>query len=290
MTEVSSELGGITLFGVIAALVLWISWRQRFFQWDSNGVWNQNILLRHVVGGFFLYFGVTFTLGPIYVKLLKPDYASIASQVGYNAWLTFLLSASILAMMYFWWRCLSRTVRSNIWRSDKVFGSYSQDLKFGFYGWCVAFPLVLFVNKVFEVFLFLLTGIQQIPDQLAVRFVKMTAAYPFFFLLAILSIAIIAPVIEEFLFRGLLQTYIRKHLGPKQAIFITAICFAFFHFSSEQKLGNISIIASLFPLSLILGYIYERQRSLLAPIWLHAIFNTMSIINLYFMGGIPCAQ
>ena len=86
------------------------------------------------------------------------------------------------------------------------------------------------------------------------------------------------------LFRGFLQTYIRKHLGPKQAIVITSLCFSFFHYASGQGLGNIMIITSLFVLALFLGFLYEKQGSLLAPMVLHASFNTISVINLYLFG------
>jgi hypothetical protein len=124
------------------------------------------------------------------------------------------------------------------------------------------------------------------PDQTAVRFVKMTLEHPPYFLLAALSVSVLAPLIEETLFRGFLQSFIRKHLGSTQAIWITATCFSLFHFSLDQGVGNIPIIGSLFCLALFLGFLYEKQRSLLASITLHATFNTFSILNLYFLGDV----
>ncbi|MEN9654812.1 MAG: hypothetical protein RL235_924, partial [Chlamydiota bacterium] len=49
--------------------------------------------------------------------------------------------------------------------------------------------------------------------------------------------------------------------------------------------ANIPIIAALFTFSLFLGYVYERQRALIAPMGLHAMFNGISVLNLYFFGG-----
>lgn len=290
MIELSHEMGEIAIAGIIAAGIVWIGWLQGFFRWAPDPTWNSGIALHHVIVAFALYFAISFLVGPLYIELLKPLFRSPYSEIGYASWLNFLLSFSILAAMLIWWRCLPRNVRLGIWRSDNAKQPYRQDVKFSLYSWCIAFPVVLFVNQLLETLLYVITHIKQIPDQLAVRFVKMTAAYPAYFLLAIFSIAVIAPLVEEFLFRGLLQSFIRKHLGSRQAILITAICFSFFHFSPEQGLGNLSIVTSLFPLALILGFIYERQRSLLASIGLHALFNAMSILNLYFLGGIPCAH
>ena len=128
--------------------------------------------------------------------------------------------------------------------------------------------------------------VHKLPDQLAVKFLKLTFGNPVHFLLAIVSIIVLAPLIEETLFRGFLQTFIRKHLGSKQAIFITSFCFSFFHYSPGQGLGNIMILISLFVLALFLGFIYEKQGSLLAPIILHASFNAVSVINLYAFGDL----
>ena len=115
----------------------------------------------------------------------------------------------------------------------------------------------------------------------------MTFAHPSLFVLTISTIVIFAPVIEELLFRGFLQSFIRQHLGSKQAICITSVLFAFFHYSSEQGIGNLPIIISLFVLSLFIGFIYEKRGSLAAPIALHAIFNAVNVVNLYFLGGMP---
>ena len=111
-------------------------------------------------------------------------------------------------------------------------------------------------------------------------------ALELYFFLIVVIVTFLAPCIEETLFRGFLQSYIRQYLGPKLSIVISSFCFALFHYSSEQGLANISIIGSLFSLAFFLGFIYEKRGSLLAPIILHSAFNTISAINLYFLEGI----
>jgi len=282
-------IGELVLVGFAAAIILYLGWKQGFFFWKPEAEWNRTIQLHHVAAGFAVYFALSAVVPSLYTSWLQPYFPLPEGFIGYATWLNFLLAATILAALVCVWRWIPPTVRENIWRSKTARQSYGQDLRISLFAWFLSFPVVLFINQLLEDFLYKVIGIEHIPDQIAVRFVKMTAEYPFYFFLAITAVVIFAPIIEEFLFRGLLQSFIRKHLGSKQAIFITAVCFSFFHFSPEQGFANIPIVASLFPLALFLGFIYERQRSLMASIGLHSLFNLLSIINLYFMGGIPCA-
>ena len=59
---------------------------------------------------------------------------------------------------------------------------------------------------------------------------------------------------------------------------IASLIFAAFHFSTSQGLNNIELLVSLFVLSCFLGFLYERQESLLASMALHATFNAISIL------------
>lgn len=99
------------------------------------------------------------------------------------------------------------------------------------------------------------------------------AIYP-----AIFAIVIAAPCIEEFLFRGVIQSFLRKKYGSKLAIIIASIVFSLFHFSTGQGFQNIFILPSLFILSLYLGFIYEKTHSLIASITLHVTFNLVNTI------------
>ena len=161
----------------------------------------------------------------------------------------------------------------------------SDDIWFALFAWSIAFPLVLFFSQALELLIYSIFNIKSLPDQVAVKFLKMTFENPVYLLLSVTSIVVLAPIVEETLFRGFLQTFIRQHLGSRQAVLITSALFSFFHYSSEQGLGNIPIIGSLFILALFLGYLYERQGSLIAPMALHASFNAISVMNIYFLGG-----
>jgi membrane protease YdiL (CAAX protease family) len=87
---------------------------------------------------------------------------------------------------------------------------------------------------------------------------------------------LIAPVVEEMAFRGLLQSVALRWVGIEHrwaAIFIAAALFAPVHLGSVPWY----VLPGLFTLAVILGYLYERTASLLAPITLHLGFNALNV-------------
>jgi len=110
----------------------------------------------------------------------------------------------------------------------------------------------------------------EIPQHEALRVITQSNSASLQALMIVLAVAI-APVIEEVLFRGLFQTMIRSYLGrPWLAIAITSVLFARIHANAEHW-------PALFVLALGLGYSYEKSGSLFRPIFMHAMFNAISV-------------
>jgi len=128
--------------------------------------------------------------------------------------------------------------------------------------------------------LFFVFKIKKLPNQLVIDYLKSTYDNPFSFFLVTITILILAPFIEEVLFRGFFQNFLKKYLNVKTSILLTSFIFSIFHFSTYQKFSNISILFSIFILGSLLGFIYERQKSLIAPITLHLTFNSFTILGL----------
>lgn len=86
---------------------------------------------------------------------------------------------------------------------------------------------------------------------------------------------IIAPVMEEIVFRGVLQTAVMRLMGGRRwpAVLATALVFAAIH----APVVPIHGLGPLFVLGLVWGYVYERTGSLLTPILSHAVFNAANI-------------
>ena len=93
----------------------------------------------------------------------------------------------------------------------------------------------------------------------------------------------LAPIIEEFLFRGVLQRFLRQYLPKVKTWLLTAFLFSAIHFRWSQGVSNIEILIALFALSLLLSFTYEKTTSLFSPIGLHLTFNaiTTSVIIVY---------
>jgi len=280
------EIAGILFLGIVSFGVLWFGKHKGFFRWNLSRRWDTPVDLIHVIIPFAIYFVMAYFIAPLLIYALLPYFNQNGTQLGFASWLNFLISVLTFSGLVIYCRFLPLSIRLNLWHNTHVVVNYREDFILAFYAWCLSFPLVLFVSQFLESLVLLIFNQAKLPDQIAVYFVKMTFNDPLYFFLAVVTIVFIAPLIEETLFRGFLQTFIRNHLGSKQAIFITSVCFSFFHFSPDQGLGNIPIIGSLFILALFLGFLYEKQGSLFASISLHSMFNAISILNLYFLGRI----
>lgn len=84
---------------------------------------------------------------------------------------------------------------------------------------------------------------------------------------------VLAPVVEELLFRGVLYPAIKQNGYPRAAWLGTSFIFALTH-------ANTMTFLSLFVLSLLLIWLYERTANLLAPILTHSLFNA---VNFFFL-------
>jgi membrane protease YdiL (CAAX protease family) len=96
----------------------------------------------------------------------------------------------------------------------------------------------------------------------------------FFVCMAVL----VAPIVEEILFRGILYPAIKQIGFPRLAAISTAIIFALFHV-------NLVTFASLTAVALGLIFLYEYTDNLLAPIIAHAVFNTSNVLMIFLSSG-----
>lgn len=96
----------------------------------------------------------------------------------------------------------------------------------------------------------------------------------------ILAVAIlVAPIVEELLFRGIFQSMLRKNLGsPWLSIILTSIFFAAVHGSDIMLHWP-----ALFVLSCCMGYAYEKSGSLVRSMTVHAVFNASSVLSALFL-------
>jgi membrane protease YdiL (CAAX protease family) len=90
------------------------------------------------------------------------------------------------------------------------------------------------------------------------------------------SALVLAPVAEEVVFRGILYAAVKELGHPRIALFGTSIVFAAIH-------GSVVAFLPLMFFAIVLTLLYERTRSLLAPIVAHASFNAVNLVGFFLV-------
>ena len=87
----------------------------------------------------------------------------------------------------------------------------------------------------------------------------------------------VAPAIEELFFRGVVQSRLRAQDGfwgrPWMAIGVTAACFGAAHLATASAAHAASVVAPAF----VIGWAYERTRSISLCVMLHSAANAVWI-------------
>lgn len=261
---------------------------KRFFTLGSEIPRPKEITFLTVLLFFIYWIFIQNLLLPVLLYFLTPLISHYASLQGtrltllsVNQWgYTLLLIAGFLILHF----RLKQQLRQNILLRHKSFIRLFRDIGFSFLVLIIALPTVSFIDGSFE---YILSKVVQtsVPNQIAIQYLLAAREQIFSYITMIVTAVIFAPIIEEYLFRGLLQTYLRTIFGPKGSILLSSLVFSLFHFSLYQGIGNIPLLISLFIFALYLGFCYEKRESLLSPIVLHMAFNATTVIRIHFFEG-----
>lgn len=158
--------------------------------------------------------------------------------------------------------------------------SFSADVAWGVGGWLVATFLTGGLLQIIDWLIRMLAPDFQPPEHPVFRILNDPASGRMIRLLSIAGALIFAPLGEEFIFRGILQTALHRVLPSKWgslrhrwvAIAIAGTLFGAAHSSTPH------FIPALAALGMLLGFIYERTGSLRACILVHFLFNGRSLL------------
>jgi membrane protease YdiL (CAAX protease family) len=95
----------------------------------------------------------------------------------------------------------------------------------------------------------------------------------------VLAVAI-APMVEEFIFRFFLYGVLRRYLGRFVGLIANAALFAAVH-------AHVPSAAPLFVLGACFTIAYEWSGSIIVPMTMHALFNSMTLVALAFPEQFP---
>lgn len=94
-------------------------------------------------------------------------------------------------------------------------------------------------------------------------------------LLAVMLAVVLAPVLEELVFRGALHQGLRHRAGFWPAALLSSAIFAVVHV--EVVASSPVFLVQLFLLGLLFAWLLERTGNLLAPVVAHLVFNGISM-------------
>ncbi|MSP77874.1 MAG: CPBP family intramembrane metalloprotease [Rhodospirillaceae bacterium] len=99
---------------------------------------------------------------------------------------------------------------------------------------------------------------------------------PALFLAAFAVMAVLAPLVEELVFRGLLYGWLESRWNSRVAFVVSSLVFAVAHY----ELAHIVLVL---PLGLLFGYLRRRTNSLLPSLVAHVANNTLAVVAAAFL-------
>lgn len=260
-------------------LAIYLAYRAKYFILPVKSSLHP-IKFKHLAGAFGTYFVLTLISYPLMLIFTKKAPQTTPElSTGLGAWIQLLYIVILFVALYSYLFALKKDIIRYIFFDglSNRFKAVTKGLTIGIISWCIAYPSVLLVNLITGEVGKWIWGENKI-DQVAVKHLKGLTSQPLLYILMVICVIFIVPMIEELLFRGFLQSWIRRYVGRIGGILLTALIFALVHYSSTQGAVNFELICSLFVLSCFLGFVYEREKTLWAPIGLHAIFNGITVL------------
>ena len=89
-------------------------------------------------------------------------------------------------------------------------------------------------------------------------------------ILAYTAVAIVGPVVEELIFRGLLTAAMRRRFAAVRTALLTSLLFAVAHFIPR-------VMPAVFLLGLALAFVYERIGSTTPGVLIHCLYNGIAL-------------
>jgi len=271
---------------VWALFASWFAWKKKVFK-PLSAKASSPIEAKNVFIGFTIFMLMQAIIAPFFLGLF---YYLMTDQALTIAEMTIIpkiyLSLAVLVLTYgslalYYYKFLTTDQKEVIFGPCQI---WYKEYLFGACTWFFIYPFVLVISTLIDALILIFS--QTVPvEQYVVEQFKLAISYPLLLIGMSLIISLLVPIGEEFLFRGLLQSWLkRKFHSPTIAIGLAAMLFSLFHYSTSQGVTNIQLLITLYLLGCFLGYLYEKHKTIWVSIGLHSMFNTVSAF-LIFIGS-----
>jgi hypothetical protein len=270
IVEAEQAAGSLLFASLLVLVVFFIALRAGYFRLPPPEE-KHPVTFRQTFGVFLTYLALAFLVLPV-INVALVFFVSRRDGIS-KEWLGWAQISSLFIVFF----CLvgycfliRRDARSTIfWGGDKptVMRTY-KSIWMGLVSFLVSYPFVFWTGIVTSLISVWIWGEAKV-EQVAVKQLKMAMGRPVMFSLMAFLVIIL----------------LKRYVGRMWSLFSTAAIFALFHFAASQGTGNFQLIISLFVLSIFLGFVYERERTLWAPIALHSAFNGFSVLLIIISKG-----
>ena len=235
---------------------------------DLKRIDNKHWNLRDIFKVFLFYLLMMMAGIPVFLKIVKQVFGlDLVETFGQN---TILLSLSLVVNIL---TCLYvfNIVRTGYSMSVVSLGltirNWKSDVKTGLKHYLIVLPVIIASGFVVD-FALRAFGIEPAPQEIINNILSedslgVLAFMVFFGVLA-------APIVEELIFRGFLQSAVRITCDKLQTVLTSGFVFALIHW-------NAHVFLQIFILGLLLAYLFEITGSLVAPITVHICHNTATL-------------
>lgn len=185
-------------------------------------------------------------------------YALYDAVLAHTAEISAVSGLLTLASVVFIMKVRRKSVREEVWLRP-VSGRLL--------GWCagMAFCVYWLVSLVLSI----------LPESIMGGYYEASAGLADTGFVAVISTAVIAPVVEEVIFRGLIYTRLQRAMRPITAVVLAALAFALCH-------GQMVWVCYAYVLGLVFTQLTRFTNSILPAMLMHVVFNSTNELMLLF--------
>jgi membrane protease YdiL (CAAX protease family) len=116
------------------------------------------------------------------------------------------------------------------------------------------------------------------PELQGMKDVERIVRAPNAFGLSLLFLGLLAPVVEELTFRGMLYGWLEGRWGWRPAFWVSSLAFAVAHYQwTAEGWAQLAYALAVLPLALLFGWLRRRTGSLLPSIVAHMANNSFAV-------------
>ena len=252
--------------------------------WYNDGINKQKSMngnIEYLAMQFPIMKGLAMSVGLLPYSFVGYDFGSgeLSDNEKYQAFetaalpLTYTL-AYIFPLMYLYWKGLRR-LNSPLGEQLPEYDSIRLDRpRFGRMGLWAFIPVVILLELAVIILISSLPEGMEMPEWFSSALEQMYGTNIVFNLL---TMSVLAPLLEEFLFRGVILTGLMRRMDTWWAILWSSVLFGIAHLNPWQALPA-------FVMGCLFGWIYVRTRSYWTVVAMHSLNNTLTIMVAAFFG------